>query len=103
MTNRSNIAIYLSCIWCAREGIESRIEVGFTTEGNLQLWCLVHDAAIGPVLELKFPPLVAHLTCSNCRDAEKRTHDHDDKAHEHAHEKIDRNDHGHEHDHEKEG
>lgn len=101
MTNRSNIAIYLKCTWCQREGIEPRIDIGFTSDGNLQLWCAVHDAAIGPPFELKFPPLVAHLTCHVCRDAEKRTHEHGNKADEHAHEQIHGHEHNHEHRHEK--
>ena len=101
MVNRSDIAIYLKCVWCQRDGIEPRIEVGFTTDGNLQLWCIIHDAAIGPPFELKFPPLVAHLTCQNCRETEKRTQEHGHSGHEHSNEQIYSNDHGHEHGHEK--
>jgi hypothetical protein len=103
MTNRSNIAVYLKCIWCERDGIEPRMEIGFTSDGNLQLWCAIHDCAIGPPFELKFPPLVGHLTCAVCRDAEKRTHEHDGKSNERASEQIRGHDHGHDHGHNEEG
>lgn len=99
MANRSDIAMYLKCIWCQRDGIEPRIEAGFTTDGNLQLWCAVHDAAIGPPMELRFPPLVAHLTCSECRDAQKRTHEHDGKGHSHSEKQVSEHASGHDHDH----
>ena len=99
MTTRGDIAIYLKCVWCHRQGIEPRIEAGFTADGNLQLWCIVHDSAIGPPFELKFRPLVAHLTCHDCRDAQKSTHDHGDKPDERSDEQIHAHDHDHEHDH----
>lgn len=102
MTNRSDIAIYIKCVWCHRDGIEPRIEVGFTTEGNLQLWCGIHDSAIGPVLELKFPPLVAHLTCHECRDTQKRTHNHDQDQNEHVDKQVSEHEGGHDHRHEHE-
>lgn len=106
MTNRSDIAVYLQCVWCKRDGVGTRIEVGFNTEGNLQLWCLIHDCAIGPAFELRYPPLVAHLTCRECHDTERRTHEHSSGKQEHPGEnvrdEISGHEHNHEHGHEKE-
>jgi hypothetical protein len=101
--NRSNIVIYLKCVWCKRDGIEPRVDIGFTSDGNLQLWCVVHDAAIGPPFELRFPPLVASLTCETCHDTANKTHEHAKHDHDHGGEKIGGNDQGHDHGHEKQG
>ena len=97
MTNRSNIAVYMHCTWCKRDGFDERIEVGFLTDGSLQLWCINHDVAIGPPFELRYPPLVAHLTCHDCREAEKHTHDHSNGRNEKSHEQVSGHDHGHDH------
>lgn len=97
--NRSGIAVYLKCVWCQRDGFEPRIEIGFMSDGNLQLWCINHDCAIGPPFELRYPPLVAHLTCHDCRETQQRTQEHSPGPDEHAQEQVGGHHHGHEHDH----
>jgi hypothetical protein len=61
------IVVFLHCEKCMQEQTYAGLAVGFTAQGQMQIWCEVHNRAVGPRHELKQPPDMSKIVCGGCK------------------------------------